>query len=197
MRIGIDLDNTLICYDGAFVAAAKARGLIEASFTGGKQQVRDALRQMPDGEQVWQALQGYVYGAGIENAALFDGAVDFLSRAKAAGHDLYIISHKTEFGHFDPLRINLRDAASNFLRTRGIFEFVPESLVSFHTTRDEKIQRIADVGCEWFIDDLLEVLDDPAFPATIRKFWFTDETERHPTLENYANWGSLTHGLLG
>ena len=36
MRIGVDFDNTLVCYDRAFAAVGKETGLLPADFTGGK-----------------------------------------------------------------------------------------------------------------------------------------------------------------
>ena len=53
LRIGIDFDNTLIDYDGVFVAAARERGLIGREIAGSKRAVRDAIRLLPDGELTW------------------------------------------------------------------------------------------------------------------------------------------------
>ena len=61
MRIGIDLDNTLICYENIFKKIAESSGLIPKGWLGDKGALRDLIRQAPDGEQVWQHLQGYVY----------------------------------------------------------------------------------------------------------------------------------------
>jgi hypothetical protein len=36
MRVGIDLDNTLISYDQAFQRVAKEEGLLPSSFEGNK-----------------------------------------------------------------------------------------------------------------------------------------------------------------
>ena len=103
MRIGIDFDNTIITYDEVFRAAARAQGLIEADFDGSKQAVRDAIRLLPDGELTWQKLQGQVYGKGIVDA----GTAATASTASCGGaarreRPVFIVSHKTEFGHYDP-----------------------------------------------------------------------------------------------
>ena len=47
----------------------------------------------------WQQLQGYVYGAGIDGAVLFDGVDAFLRRCRGDRTRGFIVSHKTEFGH--------------------------------------------------------------------------------------------------
>jgi hypothetical protein len=42
MRIGLDLDNTLICYDQAFLRVGKEEGILPASFEGNKVAVKRA-----------------------------------------------------------------------------------------------------------------------------------------------------------
>ena len=45
MRIGIDFDNTIVDYEGAFHAAAMERGLITADLPKTKNSVRDFLNR--------------------------------------------------------------------------------------------------------------------------------------------------------
>src|SRR5262249_32890063 len=99
-RIGIDFDNTLIDYDQVFRAFARERGRVGPDFSGGKDELRRAVRALPEGEEAWQRLQGAVYGSGIGGAVMFEGVDTFLRRARAAGHEVLIVSHKTEYGHF-------------------------------------------------------------------------------------------------
>jgi hypothetical protein len=176
MRIGVDFDNTLVDYDHVFLTAAKQQGLIEADFTGSKQAVRDRIRQSPEGDLGWQRLQGYVYGAGIGGARMFEGAGDFLAACRKRGLALYVISHKTQFGHHDPLRVDLRQAALGWMEAQGFFSRdrfgIPIDSVFFESTRREKIDRIRSVGCTHFIDDLIEVFDDPEFPAEVYPILF-------------------------
>jgi hypothetical protein len=181
MRIGIDFDNTLIDYDGVFVRAARERGLIGPEATGSKRAVRDAIRLLPGGELTWQRLQGYVYGAGIAGAVPFAGARDFLRRCAERSVELFIVSHKTRYGHFDPARIDLREAARQWLIAQGIMTegiFAPEGAgipadhVFFEDDRACKLARIAALRCTHFIDDLEEVFADPGFPSGVRRVLF-------------------------
>lgn len=119
--IGIDLDNTLIDYEEVFRAFARDSGLIAPGFTGGKEYIREVARATPDGDIAWQRLQGAVYSRGIRQAVMFDGADAFLRQARDRGFETVIVSHKTEFGHFDPDRINLRRAALEWLDAQGFF----------------------------------------------------------------------------
>jgi len=111
LRIGLDFDNTIITYDAVFLAAARMWGLVGAAFTGGKQAIRDTIRLLPDGELSWQKLQGHVYGKGLAQAEMIAGVDAFLRRCRENKVPIAIVSHKTEFGHHEPDRINLRAAA--------------------------------------------------------------------------------------
>ncbi len=169
MRIGIDFDNTLVDYDCVFLGAAKARGLVDAAFCGSKRAVRDAIRSLPDGELAWQRLQGYVYGAGIGDAIMFNGVDLFLRECRARGVDVFVVSHKTQFGHHDPMGVDLRQAARDWMARHGFFCSdgfgIPVERVFFESTRSGKLARIRAIGCTHFIDDLEEVFTDPDFPA--------------------------------
>jgi len=168
MRIGLDFDNTIISYDEVFQQAAKRMGLIDPDLQGGKKAVRDAIRLRPDGETDWQKLQGFVYGKGISAAKLVHGVDQFLTRCKAEGYPVVIVSHKTEFGHYDSDRVNLRDAALSWMESQGLLSggFGIEK-VYFESTREEKLGRIASLGFTYFVDDLEEVLTDPGFPRSV------------------------------
>ena len=48
---------------------------------------------------------------GIGGATLIPGVDAFLRRCRTEGCAVSIVSHKTEYGHYDPDRVNLRDAA--------------------------------------------------------------------------------------
>jgi hypothetical protein len=179
MRLGIDLDNTLVTYDEVFCATAASWGKIGAGMGASrKQAIRDHLRQLPDGELTWQRLQGHVYGKGIAEAKMFAGVDSFLRRCREQECPVLIVSHKTEFGHHDPDRVNLRQAALDWMRGQGFFRDsgygIPVENVYFEATRAEKLARIGALGCTHFIDDLEEVLTDPQFPPAVTRILFSD-----------------------
>jgi hypothetical protein len=178
VRIGVDFDNTIVTYDEVFRACARNCGLIDAKFTGRKQAIRDFIRLLPDGELTWQRLQGQVYGQGIVDATMFAGVDSFLRRCRAEKCPVVVVSHKTEYGHYDPARINLRRAALDWMTAHGFFcadgYGIPADSVFFESTRPEKLARIASLGCTHFIDDLEEVLADPGFPSDVQPILFSD-----------------------
>lgn len=178
LRIGIDFDNTIITYDDVFCTAAKRCGLIDPEFSGSKQAVRDAIRLLPDGELAWQRLQGQVYGKGISEAKMVAGVEAFLRRCRAEGCVVVIVSHKTEYGHYDPDRVNLRTAALDWMAGRGLFDGAHGMAlqdVHFESTRTEKLKRIAALTLTHFIDDLEEVLTDADFPSNVKRILFAHE----------------------
>src|SRR6266849_5103714 len=118
MRIGIDFDNTIACYDGVFHAAALERGLIPAELGRDKNSVRDYLNGAGRNDDFTE-LQGHVYGVRMDLVAAYPGFSDFVAAASAAGHELFIVSHKTRHPILGP-KHDLHAAARGFLAARGL-----------------------------------------------------------------------------
>ena len=203
LRVGLDFDNTIICYDQVFLVAARAGRLVPAGFTGGKQAIRETVRQRPGGEISWQRLQGYVYAQGIKRAVLHDGVDRFLRRCRLEGVPVSIVSHKTEHNEFDSGRVNLRDAAMSWMQTAGFFDEDGHGLrqedVFMESTRAAKLERITSLHCTHFVDDLVEVLTDPAFPTGVRRLLFargdTAATSRLYTA--CRSWSEIESAVFG
>jgi hypothetical protein len=196
MRLGLDLDNTLIFYDEAFLTVARERGLLPVGFSGTKRDVRARVRALGGGEELWQALQGHVYGKGLRLARLYDGVLQFLARAKSSGADLYVVSHKSLYGHFDTDRVNLREAAMQFLDESGVLAFVPRSQVFFRSSRDEKLETIAALGFDAVVDDLEEVFLDSRFPLGVRKILLSPTGARLEGAEVCTDWSQIERRLF-
>lgn len=179
MRIGIDFDNTLARYDQVFTRLAQEWGLIGVDETGTKQGIRQLARQKLEGELLWQRIQGEVYGRRMHEAEQFVGEDQFLRRcAVTSGVQIFIVSHKTEFGHFDETCTNLRNAARLWMRAQGFFDLtkyaIPEEQLFFEPTQQEKVARIASLQCDVFIDDLVELFSNPFFPGSTKKILFAN-----------------------
>ena len=172
--IGIDFDNTIVCYDTIFHQIALEQRLIPPTIAQNKEAVRDYLRQQNQ-EERWTELQGYVYGARLRDAPPFSGVKDFINLAMAQQALIYIISHKTLTPYRGPA-YNLHDVAMDWLNYQGFFElgdgqFSPQQ-VFFETSIDLKLHRIGLQQCDYFIDDLPEVLGHPDFPTNAQKILF-------------------------
>ena len=174
MRIGIDFDNTIACYDGVFHAAALGRGLIPKDLARDKNSVRDHLNGSGRKDDFTE-LQGYVYGARMDLVSPFPGFAEFISIAQGAAHELFIVSHKTRHPIMGP-KHDMHAAARAFLGDRGLIgegaARINPRRVFFELSRQEKVARAADLGVNMFIDDLPEILSMPGFPPEMRKILF-------------------------
>ena len=202
VRIGIDFDNTIICYDKVFAAAARERGLVPEGWDGLKTDVRDYLRSRAGGELAWQGLQGFVYGKGIGGAEIYPGVREFLAACRKAGTTVFIVSHKTQFGHQDPDRVDLREAARGWLRGAGLIDAADAALVPgnvyFEATLAAKVERLASLELDIFIDDLVDVFEQPHFPTTTRSILFTQSPPPYPDhCEPIGTWADIQRGVFG
>jgi hypothetical protein len=181
LRIGLDFDNTIACYDLAFQECARALGYAPDHVLTSKQSLKDYLYSQNGGEQKWQRIQGKVYGKFIELAYLFPGFAEFLWLCRENGAEVFIVSHKTEYGHFDEEKISLRESALSWMQRRDFFSIKHFALsrtnVFFESTREEKVARIRDLELDLFVDDLLEVLEEPNFPPKTRRILFQSQTQ--------------------
>lgn len=171
--VGLDFDNTIVLYDTVFRSEGAAIGLLPPGFSGGKDAVRAHIRALPDGEAAWTRLQARVYGPGLARAEPAPGLFGFLAACRTAGLPVAIVSHKTEFAAADPGGTSLRAAARAWIEAQGLTDpalgGIDPAQVHFESTRAEKIDRIATLGCRCFVDDLEEVFLEPAFPAGVER----------------------------
>lgn len=196
--MGVDLDNTLACYDGVFHRLALERGLVSRDVALTKEAVRAALCAAGrEGE--WTALQGEVYGPGMQAASPFPGALAFLETCRRLGVPVSVVSHRTRTP-FHGAPHDLHRSGRDWLRTSGLLDTARTGLadrdVHLEETRAGKLTRIAALGCTHFVDDLPEILADPAFPEGVVRVLFDpagahrDETrfERAGSWAEVARW---------
>ncbi len=174
MHIGVDFDNTIVCYDGLFHDAARRHGLIPDSVPPAKDAIRNYLRGAGR-EEDWTELQGYVYGRAIAQASPFPGALKFFRDARIAGVTVTVISHKTRTPARGPA-YDLHEAAWKWLAKNGLVAAQGGSRaapgVFFEETKEGKVARIETSGCTHFVDDLVEFLTLPGFPDGVVRVLF-------------------------
>jgi len=168
MLIGLDFDNTIVCYDQAIALLAEELFELPADVPRTKLGLRNFLRAAGR-EPEWTAFQGELYGPGMRYAKPFDGAIATMQQLLAEGHELVIISHRSRrpyAGEPHDLHAAARGWVADRLQSVGLFGSVADkSAVNFLETRDQKVEMITHLGCEAFLDDLPEVLNAPGFPA--------------------------------
>ncbi len=201
--VGVDFDNTIVSYDDAAHAVAAQFGLIHEGVKKSKRHVRDAIRQLPEGEIAWQKLQAVLYGPMMGEACLMEGALTFLKLCQQYGTRVYIVSHKTEYAGYDQTRTNLRRVAMTWMRENQFFDVkglgLSEGDVYFEWTRQAKIERIRDLGCTHFIDDLEETFLEDSFPEKVEKILYAPQTLQPPApgIQVFTTWKEISDYFFG
>ncbi|MFI5349679.1 MAG: haloacid dehalogenase-like hydrolase [Elusimicrobiota bacterium] len=199
IRIGIDFDNTIVCYDDLLGDLALKRGLTPERMKS-KGQIRDYLRRVGR-EDDWTELQGEAYGASLRDARPFPGAIEFIKRCVGEGISVSIVSHKTLKPFRGPL-YDLHRAAREWLEAQGVFDparvGLDPSQAFFELTKEAKLARIAAIGCSYFIDDLPEFLLEPGFPPGVNRILFDPAGlyAAKPPLRKADSWKEIEEWIL-
>lgn len=197
MHIGLDFDNTIVSYDALFHKVALESGWITAEVPASKLSVRDHLRAIGQ-EQAWTEMQGYVYGARMEEAAAYPGVLECLVWARARGIAVSIISHKTRYP-FLGNQYDLHAAARHWISlhlTDAQGPLLAPEHVYFLPTKESKVRHIANVGCTVYVDDLPEILLAPEFPAAATPILFDPENHHQAQiLPRAAHWSEVRSRL--
>jgi hypothetical protein len=201
MRLGIDFDNTIVCYDALFHRVALEGGWIPADLPVNKTDVRNHLRATGR-EPIWTEMQGRVYGARMSEASPYHGVKEFFLACRRAELPVCIISHKTRHPFLGEPH-DLHQAALDWLRQEGFFDDggigLTRDRVFFELTKASKLERIAACQCTHFIDDLPEFLGEAAFPAGVERLLFDPNQlygeERR--FERHHSWVALRERLVG
>ena len=161
VKIGIDFDNTIVIYDDLFHKIASEENLIPINFPKSKLLIRDYLRSK-NKDELFTLLQAEVYGRRIIEASPANYVLLNLKELIMNGYEINIISHKSMYPYKGP-KYNLHDAAmswlekNNFFNTKGIG--LSTKNVFFNLTKEDKIRKIETCDCDYFIDDLPEILN--------------------------------------
>jgi hypothetical protein len=202
VRVGIDLDNTLVCYDRLFHTLARERGLLAREVEPTKAAVRDYLRAAGR-EPEWTELQGEAYGRRMAEAEPFPGVVRFLAACRRNGVEVAIVSHRTQVPYLGA-RHDLHASAMAWLERYEIVGAggLPRAGVFLEPDPAAKAARIGALGCEIFIDDLVEFLVRPELPAEMLRVHF-DQSAVHaheaigPRTHCASSWPEIEHVVLG
>lgn len=200
MIVGVDFDNTIVCYHEVIYRVALREGFIPPSVTATKGVVRDYLRKYGQ-EEVWTVLQGYLYGIGIKEAPPFPGVKEFFSHSLRQGIGISIISHKT-LRPFRGPEYDLHKAAHEWLDLHGFYDSAQIGLspehVYFELTKEEKLERIVKTKCTHFIDDLPEFLSEPQFPSDVERILFDPGKDHQaaPLFRQASSWNEISSALI-
>lgn len=195
MRIGLDFDNTIVCYEKAITLLASELFELPQDVPRTKLGLREFFRAT-NREQEWTEFQGNLYGPGMTYAEPFNGAIASMQALVKNGHDLLIISHRSRAPYAGP-PFDLHAAANTWitlhLQSAGLF-ISNNSAAIFLETREEKVVKISELKCEAFLDDLPEVLLTQGFPEGVLGVLF-DPSGTHeipPRCKRITAWAELS-----
>ena len=195
MFIGIDFDNTIVCYDQLFHNLALERNLTPKNLPISKQAVRDYLREIGS-EDVWIEMQGLGYGPRMGDALPYPGAIDLIRKLAKQNLPVAIVSHKTKTPYGGP-PYDLHQAAFDWLNAQGFCSDTSLKSVEiyFELSREDKFARIKSLGCSEFIDDLPEFLTAPEFPTGVNRVLFDPndvnlDNEGYQRLQTWCDIGT-------
>jgi len=197
-KVGIDFDNTLVHYDELFYKLALEKNLISENVKKTKTDVRDFLRREGKDNE-FTILQGEVYGSKIRQAIPAPKSIETIRCFIERGIQVFIISHKTEFPYLGK-KYNLHQSARDWLTHYSFFQKnganIPKDNVFFNITKADKIEKVKEIGCDFFIDDLPEILD--LLPNEIHKIFYNPKSAfiKSNYDLNALNWGMIADFIL-
>ena len=200
MLIGIDFDNTIAKYDEVFIEVAVSKNLIDSKWHGSKKSLKKIILSFPDGDKKWMSLQGKVYGKFMKKADLMPDFKNFLLHCKLEKINLCVVSHKTEYGHFDSSKTNLRKEAMKWMAFKNLFDPSQSPLkkedIYFAETRSKKVTKINELKCDYFIDDLNEVFQENHFSKKVKKILFDDHVLNKKVI-SLSDWKNINSHFFG
>lgn len=196
--VGLDFDNTIVSYDALFAKVAREQG-IQVAATASKNEVRDQLHALGR-DDAWTEMQGYVYGARMSEAVPFPGALESIARLVANGLSVFIVSHRTLHPYRGPA-YDLHHSARQWLEDHRFFDVRGVSLqrdsVFFELSKQDKVARIHNLGCDHFVDDLPEILALIGADNRIRRILFDPQRQHRdtPGVHRVAAWNEICRAL--
>ena len=194
--LGLDFDNTLVCYDNLFYQLALEKNLIDKGVPATKTAIRNSLRSR-NLEDTFTMLQGEVYGLNILRAEPAVGMIEALKEIHKRGVKMVLVSHKTKTPYKGP-KYDLHEAArswlikTNLLGESSILNWT-EKDIYFEDTKEKKIERIKSCMCTYYIDDLPEILT--ALPCEVKKIHYKPNRlkneKSNPGLHIMTKWSEL------
>lgn len=195
MTIGLDFDNTIVSYENVFLSYSKERNwTLPNKFSSAKSFVKEKIQNSPGGNLEWSALQGEIYGNRIIDAKPTVDLINTMQKLSEMGYQFKVISHKSLFPIVGDI-INLHEVALQFLQDMNILGNAKINLTSddcfFELTEEDKLSRIHSENCNYFIDDLQSIIENPNFPSSCIGILYSNISPQIKKYLSINRWNDL------
>ena len=182
IKIGIDLDNTIINYENSFEKYLQEKKIYFKKIN--KRKIK-LITNNNSKIKNWTEAQEEIYGHYITYAKLYKTFNEFEKFALKNKIKLYIISHKTKYSQFSK-KYNLRSESDRWLKENIIKN---KYKIFYVNTINEKVRKIAKIKPDYFIDDLIEIFDNKNFPKKVKKILFSKINNNE--VVTFGNWDKI------
>ena len=186
VRIGLDFDNTIVCYDEVFAKLCLEFPDFPVKARRDKSSVKEYLVSKGLNSK-WTELQGLVYGPSMRDAKPYLGVVEVLRDLEDKGFGLVVISHRTRYPYRGQ-RFDLHRYAHQWVESHlgDIEQFKNAENIFFLESLDDKVRKANELRCDYFFDDLKSVLTHPDFDKHITKILFDPRSACLGGSEDYS-----------
>ena len=187
MRIGFDFDNTIVNYDFVFTQIANELKLDYSHSP--KNSIKNYYEIELGQPDSWKKVQFKVYCELISKIKPSDNFIIFLYWLIDNKHDIFIISHKTKNIKINNKNLNLREPAKKWI-DKNIPIFNKERIF-FESSAVAKVRKIKSLRLDFFIDDLLTILNHRQFPAVTKKILFNNNLLKLNNIYVASTWDEV------
>jgi len=196
MKIGIDFDNTISNYEKILYKLAIKKKIIKPEVTNfNKLIIKKNILNKTKSIEEWKKIQSQIYGKYMLEAKLFEGFAKFILLCNYKKIEVFIVSHKTKYPHYNFDKIDLRNQAVLWMKKNNFFKtnFLNLKIenIFFESSLNKKINTIKKIQCNYFIDDLEKVFNHKKFPNKTKKILFSNY--KNKDISNYKtyNWDDI------
>ena len=192
MRIGFDFDNTIVYYDFVFTQIANKLNL--EYLDNPKNSIKNYYEVELGQPNSWKKIQFMVYCELISKITPSEKFITFLNWLIENKHDIFIVSHKTQNIKINNKNLNLRHPAKKWIE-KNIPIFNKERIF-FESSAIAKIRKIQSLSLDFFVDDLITILNHQQFPLTTKKILFNSKLYELNNIYIASNWDEVKSFII-
>ena len=192
MRIGFDFDNTIVDYDLVFTQIANELNL--EYLDSPKNSIKNYYEVELGQPNSWKKIQFKVYCELISKIAPSEKFITLLNWLINNSHDIFIVSHKTQNIKINNKNLNLRQPAKKWIED-NIPTFNKERIF-FESSAIAKIRKIKSLNLDFFVDDLMTILNHRQFPQITKKILFNSSLDKLNKIYIASNWDEVKKYII-